>query len=419
MQQIGMLGYLVIEFPDIVRHVGEQGLHPASDDGESVPGWCYSKADLRETTNSIIGVIAGQRGAGGRGRKRVDGFFARGVGRWHWFGDKARGKYNPHFNVLVDFGSLLGDVREELQPVIEAYKAGLEKSGRGRKVRRELQSIEMYQRGRSGYMPKPLLDKIVADLRDALGCPELIVHYSYKDKPGQIVQTVRYVTRATFREYSWEKYMAEQLYGFRNTRWWGSWTGEAVWELEQAEAEGEDTAGLEAVSSLQGGVCPDCGRPLRMLHHSHETGRPVYWTKPVDSIYLDIWGAQEIAGTGYYRIPWQAHNPKVMSPEELIRLQELETKARERPSVHPWAVAMRQSADVLWRNTRTYKRMFRRRVLEEQDEDEHWRELLEDGEGEDVDVDDEAELLGRVDEDGPAIQPKAECGGDRGGCDER
>lgn len=376
MQQIRTLGYLVIEFPDIVRHIGARGIRPDTDEGEQVRGWCYSKEDLRDTTNTIVEVIAGKRGAGGRGSKRVGGYFARGVGRWHWFGDRMTGKYNPHFNVLIDFDSLVDDARSELQADVEAYRLSLEQGSQGKKVRREVRGIEMYQRGKSGYMPKPLLDRIVSDLRDALDCPELIVHYSYKDKPGQIVQTVRYITRATFKDATWERYMVEELYNFRNIRWWGSWSGEAAWELEQAEAEGEDVAGLGAVASLQTGMCPDCGMPLKVLHHSHRTGLPVQWTKPIDSVYLDTWGAQEIAGSGYYRIPRQPCSGSALSPEEFIRLQQLEARARQRPSVHPWSVAMRQAVDELWRSTRTYQRMYRRKLLEDME-----REFLEDIEG--------------------------------------
>ena len=37
-------------------------------------------------------------------RGRVGGYFKRGVLRWHWFGDKVPGKWNPHANVVVDSG---------------------------------------------------------------------------------------------------------------------------------------------------------------------------------------------------------------------------------------------------------------------------------------------------------------------------
>lgn len=319
-QQISKLGYLVIEFPDWARHIGERGICPDLDCGEYVAGWCYSKADLRETTNTIINVLAGKRGAGGRGSKRIGGYFKRGLGRWHWFGDKIPGKWNPHFNILVD----------------------------------------------SGYMSKPLLRKIKADLRAALNCP-VIVHYSYSDKPGQMVQKARYITRATFRDYAWNPYMARELFNLRNMRWWGSWKCEPAWELRQAEAEGGDLAGLTAVSKLQEGTCPDCGRPLKVLHHNRKTGKPVLWSRAVDSVYLDIWSAKEIAGSGYYWVPQVENNSYTLSPAELLRLEQIEARARNKPSMHPFAVLIRKSRDDLWHMTRTYKAMerMRRRRAEE------------------------------------------------------
>jgi hypothetical protein len=400
LQQVKELGYFVIEFPDLARHIGERGISPDIDKGEQVQGWCYSKADLRDTTNIIISVMAGRRGAGGRHRKRTGGYFARGVARWHWFGDKLPGKWNPHLNILVDCGSLLDSVRNQLQPDIEQYRAELASGKQTKAVRRELQGIDMFLRGKSGFLPKPLLNRIKVELREALNCPDLIVHYEKRDSPGKIMHCVHYITRATFRDYSWNQYMAQELYDFRNIRWWGLWKGELAWELKQAEAEGEDIAGLEAVSGLQQGICPDCGKPLRVLHHSH-TGQPVQWSQPIDSTYLLIWGAKEIAGTGYYRIPRQAvrFGSTVFSPGEVLRLQELQAKAQAGKSIHPWAIAMRQSVDELWHRTYTYKRIMRRKLEEE------W-EVTEDT--------NDIELLGRDNGVGLAIQPKAEAvvGGD-------
>ncbi len=277
-QQLRQLGYLVIEWPEAYRHIGARGLYP---DPEDVGGWCYNKKDLRATTNTIVGVLAGKR-MGRRGR--VDGYFARGVLCWHWHGDKLPGKWNPHENVLVD----------------------------------------------GGHLEPERLEQIKADLRAALNCPDLIVHYSYCTTPGQMVQTVRYVTRATFRNYDWDPYMAEELWKFRKTRCWGKWDAEPVWELTQAEAEGEDIASLELVSRLKDGKCPDCGLPLKVTGHNHKTGKPVMWSRPVDSTYLLVWGAAQIADTGYYRIPHQEWGGYSLSPETLLRLTEMKRRDRLR-----------------------------------------------------------------------------------------
>lgn len=267
---IKSLGYFVIEFPDRYRkdasykYLIQAGLKPESD--YPIP---YSKVGLQAATKIIVDTLAGKR-MGRRGR--VGGFFSRGMLRWHWFGDEVVGKWNPHANVLVD----------------------------------------------CGYLEPGRLEEIKASLRKALKCPDLIVNYSYTDQPGQMMHKLRYVTRATFKNYDWDPYMAEQLFNFRNTRWWGVWQGEPAWSLKQAEDQGADVSGLAAVAHLQGGICPDCGQPLKALYHNHDTGRPVQWTKPVDSIYLTLWDAKEINGTGYYRIPHKDWTGTTFSPDKVV-----------------------------------------------------------------------------------------------------
>ena len=49
-------------------------------------------------------------------------------------------------------------------------------------------------------------------------------------------------------------------------------------------------------------ICPDCGRTLRTLYHA-KNGREVKWTKPVDERKLDMDHAEEMGGTGCYRMP--------------------------------------------------------------------------------------------------------------------
>ena len=287
-QQISQLGYFVIEFPDIYRHLGQAGVDPDPEQG-----WCYSKQDLRTTTSAIVEVLAGKR-MGRRGR--VGGYFSRGLIRWHYFGEKKLGKWNPHANVLVD----------------------------------------------GAFIEPDKLEAIKTALRDKLNIPDLIVNYSFTDKPGKMVHSVRYVTRSTFKHEDWNPYMAQELFNFRNQRWWGKWQDEPAWELSQAEAEGEDVQGLTAVSSLQTGICPDCGQPLKTLYHSHTTGQPVQWTRPVDSTWLAIWGAEEISGSGYYRIPHKEWNGGERSPGVLMRLEQMEAEARKKPSVLNVAVLARQ-----------------------------------------------------------------------------
>ncbi len=247
--QIESMGYFVIEFPDKYR--------------KDVT-LAYSKKGLQQFTNKIVEVLAGRR-QGRRGR--VGGLFSRGLIRWHWFGDKHadgdRNKWNPHLNVLVD----------------------------------------------AGYIEKEQLEEIKATIRQGIGIPDLIIHYSFANEPGKMFQRVEYITRATFRNIKWNEYMAYQLYGFRNQRWFGNWKGEAVWHVDPNE-ERE----LLAADALEGGHCPDCGGDL-------------VWTKPLHAGYLNTWKAVEIGQTGFYRLPVQEFAGHVLSPGEVMRLHyRFETK---------------------------------------------------------------------------------------------
>ncbi len=221
-QQMTHLGYFVIEFPRKYRQV---------------KGYVHSRQGIQLAVQKMIDVLAGKR----CGRKgRVGGYFSRGLLRWHWFGDKQVGKWNPHMNVVVD----------------------------------------------AGHLELALLERIKADLRQALKCPDLIVHYSFVDTASEMYHKLKYITRATFRKREWDERMAGALWNFRNSRWWGRWDGEPKWSVELDKA-GE----LLAVNTLGSGFCPDCGSPLKK------------WSQPIDSIYLKLWDAQEIAGSGYFRIP--------------------------------------------------------------------------------------------------------------------
>jgi len=246
--QIKTMGYFVIEFPDAYRKIGAAGLTPDEITGAA---WCYSKRDLIDTTNRIVDILAGKRN---KTKRRNNGYFERGLLRWHWFGDKIPGKYNPHVNVLVD----------------------------------------------GAYIENDKLNEIKKALQNELVCPDLIVNYHYYDQPGQMYQKVEYITRPTFTDYKWSPYMANELYNFRNQRWWGKWTSAPAWSIK----DGKDYSINEimAVSKLQKNICPECGKPLKTLGYNFRTGRPVKWTRPIDSIYLMLWSATEIAVTGYYRL---------------------------------------------------------------------------------------------------------------------
>lgn len=247
-QQIKTMGYFVIEFPEWCRTLGRSGIKPDSKDDKF---WCYSKKDLRDTTNSVVKILAGKRTGI---KRRSGGYFKRGLLRWHWYGDKIPGKYNPHINVLVD----------------------------------------------GAYIDKRILNKIRNELRKELNIPTLIVNYSYMDQPGQMFHKAEYITRATFLNRSWDEYMAQEIYNFRNQRWWGSWNDEPVWNVTESD---ENESDLLKVAQLQKGICPCCNDGTKLkVRYNDRSGKPVKWTKPIDSAWLLTWNKKEYAGSGYYEI---------------------------------------------------------------------------------------------------------------------
>lgn len=287
-QQIKELGYLVIEFPDYARNIGQSVLYtndPQADPDDAA-GWCRNKEDLRKTTKTVIDVLAGKR-SGRYGR--IGGYFKRGLLRWHWFGDKVEGKYNPHLNIIVD----------------------------------------------AGYLDKGQLEAIKTSLRQALQLPDLIVNYSYTDKPGKMLHTIHYIQRATFKKLEWSPYMANELYNFRNNRWWGDWKQPVVWDSKEA---GE----LTDIVHLQSGRCPVCGLSLKLVKMNGNI--PVRWSKPIDARYLDTCHAAPIGNTGYYEIPddtWHKSGVDkgtgeeygVLSFADMYRLSSLESESKRERSI--------------------------------------------------------------------------------------
>jgi len=217
------MGYLVFTLPEEVR------------------GRYRSKARLNELTKRVTA---------GDTRRHIEGMlksmgFERGLARWHWFGEAVTDidcsaprkpqKLHPHLNVDIE----------------------------------------------AGYLPEGQLKAIRDGWARILGVDKAVVNYSYTDVVPKMVHVLKYITRATFRDYTWDERMACELYNFRNMRSWGSWKGEPVWELE-GEAE------LEPIAELEAGRCPVCGEP-------------VAWGKPLPVGLLDM--ADKIPiGAGYYRL---------------------------------------------------------------------------------------------------------------------
>ncbi len=135
-----------------------------------------SKSRLNELTKRIT---AGDKSQHIEGMLKGMGF-DRGLARWHWFGETP-GKWHPHLNVMIESGHL---THGKLRSIKRAY-AGI------------------------------------------LGVDVAVVNYSYTPLVQKMVHVLKYVTRSTFRDYTWDDRMAGELYNFRNMRSWGSWSGPA------------------------------------------------------------------------------------------------------------------------------------------------------------------------------------------------
>jgi len=183
--------------------------------------------------------------------KRVKGAFQswgykRGLRRWHFFGESGT-TYNPHINVLVD--------------------------------------------GR--WIPPGELRNFKSYLRQVLDEPQLIINYSYRKTAPEMMHTLRYVTRATFLDQSWDYEIAEAIYGFQNSQSWGTWKAETQWELSMEE---KDELNLTQIEKLERGICPRCGEPIT-------------WSNPVPLALVEAIGGKYI-GAGYYELPPPGDPPK-------------------------------------------------------------------------------------------------------------
>jgi len=223
-QQLETMGYLIFTLPEEVRSRYRK------------------KARLNELTKR---VTAGDKSRHIEGLLKGMGF-DRGLARWHWFGETS-GKWHPHLNVVIEAGYL---TEGQLLGIKRAY---------------------------AGILGVTQVDKN--------GDPLVDIYYKYKNVVPKMIHTLKYITRATFKDYTWDGRMAAELYNFRNMRSWGKWVDEPAWQLE-------GKAKLEQVAMLEKGLCPDCGEP-------------VIWSRARDIAWLKLWvadGQFEPLEAGY----WQA-----------------------------------------------------------------------------------------------------------------
>jgi len=117
-----------------------------------------------------------------------------------------------------------------------------------------------------GYLSPGKLAAIKRGYANLIGADIVDMNYNYRRSPGKMVHTLKYVTRATFRDWGWDMAMAMELRGFRNMVVWGrgQWDGQPVWSLANltSSERPDEVKGLDvvAIESLVNKVCPICGK---------------------------------------------------------------------------------------------------------------------------------------------------------------
>lgn len=121
-------------------------------------------------------------------------------------------------------------------------------------------------------------------------------NYGFKKSVAEKVECLNYIVRSTFLDRNWDNELADELYGFKNMRTWGKWSGEMKWELTEVD-RGEEIKAI-ACRKLERSICPDCGMPIKwggvqdilMLQVWQAAG----WVKPLGGGYFRLW--DEISG---------------------------------------------------------------------------------------------------------------------------
>lgn len=171
--------------------------------------------------------------------------YPRGLRRWHYFGDRSH-KWHPHLNVLVE----------------------------------------------GGYMNKATVESIKRGWAEILGTDVVSVKMGYKQRPGDMVGSLFYVTRATFLDYNWDIDMALELRNFRNMVVWGrDWGQEPVWDVDKIDRTDVDTGeiiNVGAIEKIVNGACHICGAAI-------------HWDNALPAKFLDLVDKESL-GAGYYRI---------------------------------------------------------------------------------------------------------------------
>lgn len=145
----------------------------------------FNKAVLSEFCFLVKGVIK-------------DLGYKRSVVRWHFGGERSKGVYNPHLNVLCDLDGNDGWIDEYI-----------------------LEGVKM---------------RVKEWFKEKWGCEFSdewlpVVNYSYGYSVGQSLHKWKYVCRPTLLLVSGSDDFSDlvnMLWGFRNIRWWGKWSKEEL-----------------------------------------------------------------------------------------------------------------------------------------------------------------------------------------------
>jgi len=171
--------------------------------------------------------------------------YERGFTRWHYFGKHGE-RYHPHLNVLCDGEWLEPGQLDELKTAI-----------------------------RRSLLPRSMANRIGKDLD---------VNYSYVQTPRRIMHRIKYVTKASFLERSWDEPLSEALYEFHNGCFWGVWDDPPKWKLTGTDKK------YNALLPLAEGKHPISGKPIVW------NKEPVPWALVEQQNPVDI-------GGWYYLLP--------------------------------------------------------------------------------------------------------------------
>jgi len=90
---------------------------------------------------------------------------------------------------------------------------------------------------------------------------KLDINYHYRQSPAEMMHTLRYCTKATFTDKSWDQELAGNLYGAHYSSWWGKWDEEPKWQLAESDKK------LASLVALEQGQHPISGKPIRWNKH--------------------------------------------------------------------------------------------------------------------------------------------------------